>query len=610
MKPGGLDDLIREDTGAWFESSHCKIWPKDRTKGLITPQQNYLQRLAQEVIAKFEELGLPVRLIGLKPRQKGSTTYFAACDYTMLRRHPVSACVIGGQYSQTKELWEMLQTYQKNDRFDWGNSGDINAKDGNWTHGSKLKPETAGDQLAGIAGTYQVLHATEVARWSKYGVANAADVLANILKCVPALPDTMVILESTAEGASGAFYERWLTAVDADDFLRGTVTLQPGQYVRIFAPWFEFADSAMRLSFEQKEKIRRTLDQDDEYAGEQELIDRYGETVGGITRLGKSVVDFDVWEQLAWRRMAIHEECKRDRAIFDRDYPHSWQDAFMKSGNLRFNSTGLAQMRKRLSLRVPEPGIFETRGNGIGFRSTEKHEAQVILFEKPQYGCKYLMAIDPMTGASQVSGQDPDFHGAWVLRAGYYDGQGQWHKKATAARVIRCRWDIDVLADVAFNLARYYGSSSGCKIVVEMNQDRGITELLKQRSADLYQREIFNQREFKTTLALGYQTNPKTRENLIEALAKDIREWDKAGDGIDVFDSDALEQFENFIVTESGKSQAAEGHHDDDVLAIALANHLIEHSTTYVPMRRHGLPPDLAGMMPGTGQQGLAGPFS
>lgn len=599
-----LDDAIWHDAGAWWES-YGKIWPKDRSRGLIIPKQNYLQAKIQAVIAKLEELGLPQRIIGLKPRQKGSTTYFAAVDYCHMRRKAAHACVIGGQYSQTREIWEMLRTYQANDSFDWGNTGEINTKEGNWSNGSRLKPETAGDALAGIAGTYQVLHATEVARWSRYGVANAGEVLANILKCVPLISDTLVILESTAEGASGTFYDRWLQAIDAEDFLGGKVALQPGQYVRVFAPWFEFNDSAAKLTPTLKKQIQSTLDSEEEYQGEQDLIDRYGRNDNGKLRLGQSVTEFDQWEQLAWRRWAIREECKRDKAIFDRDYPHSWQDAFMKSGNLRFNATGLSVLRKRINQRTALPGMLEDKTGRLGFRGTERGEATVIIYEKPSPGRRYLLSVDPMTGASQVSGEDPDMHGVFVIRAGYYDNMGQWTKPATAARIVPCRWDIDVLEKQIWNMARYYGGRSGCKIVIEMNMDRGLTELLKQRGADLYQRQIFNQREFKLTDALGFQTNPKTRENLIESMAEAIREWDTPGNGIDIFDTHAIEQCENFVVTQSGHSQAAEGFHDDDVLAIALGLHLIEHGTNFFPERLPDhLPPDLRaiqGTSAGTG---------
>jgi len=548
------------------------------------------------VVAKMESDKLPIRIIGLKPRQKGSTTYFAALDYHYLRKMSASAVVIGGQYSQTSEIWSMLQTYEQNDRFDWRNTGKIDSKSGNWSNGSRLKPETAQDALAGIAGTYQILHATEVARWSRYGIANAGDVLANILKCVPLLPDTIVILESTAEGASGPFYERWLPAVDAEDFLSGKVELKPGQGVRVFAPWFEFSDSAMRLSAGEKYYIEKTIDDEEWYAGERMLMERYRfDDDAGTPHLGRTVKDFDMWEQLAWRRWAIKEECKGDRQIFDRDYPHSWQDAFMKSGNRRFNSAGLSMLRKRQSLRVPMPGVLEeTKQRTIAFRPTERGESKVIIYEKPVAGRRYILAIDPMTGATQTGSVDPDYHGAHVLRAGFYTTNGKWERTAAVARIIRCRWDIDVLEGEAWKLARFYGGHLGCMIAIEMNMDRGLTELLKARGANLYQREVFNQREFKTTKALGYITNEKTRETLVESLAQEIREFDTPGHGIDIFDADAIEECENFIVKMNGRSEAAEGFKDDDVISIALGNLLIDQAMIYMPNRGgFGLPPDL-----------------
>jgi hypothetical protein len=591
-----IQEGIRRFTSAWFES-FGRIWPKARIK-LITPKMNTLQWRIQKVVNLFKKMGLPIRLACLKPRQKGSTTFLAALDYTMLRRQSTAAVVIGGQYSQTKELWDMITTYQQNDTLDWGNTGQVNQKSGEWSNGSKLKPETAGDALAGISGTYQCLHCTEVARWSEYGVADAATVLINILKCVPLLPDTAIWLESTAEGASGEFHDRFMRAIPYDAFLSGKIIPSPGDYVAVFAGWFEFEDSAIRLTKDQKVFVEKTLDIEEEYQGERLLIDTYGKVgADGVMRLGDSVQGYDVWEQLAWRRLMIREECKRDKAIFDRDYPHSAKDAFMKSGNLRFNQTGLAVQRKRQGLRVPEYGVLEdTKEKKIAFRKTEKNEATVIMYERAMIGQKYLVSCDPMTGATQTGSEDPDLHGVFVLRAGFFDKQGKWNRPAVVARIIPCRWDIDVLEVVMWRLARMYGPTFGCKIVIEMNMDRGLTELLKQRGADLYQREIFNQREQKYSKAYGYQTNERTRENLVECLAAAIREWDTPSMGIDLFDDHLITECENFVRKTNGRSEANAGHKDDDVIGVALGLLLIDHASTFhVPTNYYSIPPELMG---------------
>ncbi len=577
---------FRNNTQAWMEH-YGKIWSKDRKVGLITPKLNYLQKKIQAVVERFEDLDLPTRIIVLKPRQKGSTTYGCALDYTMLRRSSASAVIIGGQLSQVHEAWGMLQTYAKNDSFDWKSTGEINTRSGAWSNGSKLIQETAGDAHSGIGGTHSVLHAFEVARWGEHGVNNSSEVLTNIMKCVPLLPGTFINLESTAEGQTGAFYDHWISAVDAEDFLSGAVDVKTGGFVRCFAAFFQFEDSAIKLSGEDKKKIEATLDSENWYFGERDLIERYGVTDSeGTLRLGDVVKEHDVWDQLAWRRWSIEVECKKDIGKFERDAPHSWRSAFQKSGNARFSERGLQAMRTRLSKCIPTYGILEsTNGKRFAFRQTEKAESKITVFEKPAPGRKYIMAIDPMTGETQVGGKDPDCHGVFVMRAGYWDKDGKWVRPATAARINQCRWDIDFLEQTAWALAKYYGNTFGCKIVVEMNQDRGITELLKLRGADLYQREQNNLREQRTTLALGYMTNIRTREVLVDALAGAIREYDSPGNGIDIWCPLALEQCENFVRKANGRSEHAEGWHDDDCFSIALGLELIEHATTYVPER-------------------------
>jgi hypothetical protein len=395
-------------------------------------------------------------------------------------------------------------------------------------------------------------------------------------------------------GNSGDFYTRWCGAVDAEKFISGEVEIQQGSYVRVFAPWFEFEDSALRLNKEQKLEIQRTLDKDIEYEGEKDLLATYGQVEDGVTYLGGSVREYDAWEQLAWRRYAIREECKRDRNIFDRDYPHSWQTAFQKSGNMRFSSSGLSAQRRMLAKVLPQHGVLEETGDRVSFRRTEFQESQVVVFEQAKIGMKYVLAVDPMTGASQVAGADPDLHSCPVLRSGFWDAQGHWRPPDVVARVIQCRWDIEILEPVLWRLARFYGSISGCLIAIEMNQDRGLTELLKKRGANLYHRQIFNQMEQRTTRALGFQTNEKTRENLVEKLAGAIRNYDEPGGGIILNDEKIIEQCENFVTKLNGRSEAAEGWHDDDVFGVGLGLTVIEHATVYFPQQNQALlPPDL-----------------
>lgn len=581
-----INAVIRNHSASWWEV-HGKIWAKDRTKGLITPKTNHLQRKIQATMDGMEEADIPVRIVELKPRARGSTTFITGIGYTVMRRTSTSAVFIGGQSDQTVGLWNMMKTYKANDGFDWKNTGEVNEKGAVFSNGSRAKKETAKDVQAGIGDTYQFLQATEAARWSQYGVANAGDVMANILKAVPLLPKTYVFLESTAESASGDFYNRWISAVDSEDFLSGKVKIRGGDYVRVFAAWFQFEESVLPtpLTEEEKNHIEATLDNEEWYYGEKMLLDTYAvDCDDGVRRLGDVIRNGDWREQLAWRRYAIEKECGRDRDVFDRDYPHSWQTAFQKSGNMRFNISGISATRKRLGLVVPMHGIIEMPKTVPAFRPTSQGEGTVTLFEKPIKDCRYILSCDPMTGITQTGSKDPDRHGVFVLRKGYRDTKGVWRRPATAARIVQCRWDIDVLELAMWKLAKYYGGTTACMIAVEVNMDRGLIELLKLRGANLYRREVFNRTDYKTTEAYGYQTNQRTRENMIETLAAAVREWDTEGAGIDIWCPQALEQIENFIRKANGRSEASDGWKDDDVISIAMGLELIDQATPYFPV--------------------------
>lgn len=575
--------VIKKNSAAWW-TVYGKIWAKDRKQGLITPKTNYLQRKIQETMDAMEEQEIPVRIIELKPRARGSTTYITGIGYTVMRRTSTSAVFIGGQSDQTVGLWNMMKTYHANDRFDWSNTGEVNEKGAHFSNGSRAKKESAKDVQAGIGDTYQFLQATEAARWSQYGVANAGDVMANILKAVPLLPFTYIFLESTAEAASGDFYNRWLSATDSEDFISGKTAVRGGDYVRVFAAWFQFEESVLPtpLTEDEKRHIENTIDQEEWYYGEQFLLDNYAvDCDDGVRRLGNEIRNGDWREQLAWRRYSIEKECGKDRDVFDRDFPHSWQTAFQKSGNMRFNLAGIGAMRKRLSTVTPLHGIIEMPKQTPAFRQTSQGEAVVTIFEKPINGCRYILSCDPMTGITQTGSKDPDRHGVFVLRKGYTDSKGKWRRPATVARIVQCRYDIDVLENHIWRLAKYYGGPSGCLISVEVNMDRGLIELLKLRGANLYRREIFNRTDYKTTEAYGYQTNQRTRENMIETLAAAIREYDTDGAGVDIWCPQALEQCENFVRKANGRSEAGDGWKDDDVISIAMGLELIDQATPY-----------------------------
>lgn len=574
-----LGAVIREscrwNTAAWMENGG-KIRLKNGD--LVTPVPNEYQRKITDLVKWCQENGRPCRIVALKPRQKGSSTVSVAVAHVRAKAKTCRGLIAGGAHFQGSNLFNILDTYAANDAVDPA-ACKVMDMEARYKTGSTIERITLANKNAGRSGTYQVLILTEVAYLADEGVANADIVLNGLLKCVGLEPGTIIIQESTANGANGAFYETYNGGITIEEFKAGK-----NGYVKIFSPWYEFADSRLEPESE----------------GINDVSDL---TVKELELKQEWKLDL---AQIAWMRWAIREECKGDFSRFEQDYPFDDESCFLKSGRGRFSAAGLKYQEQR-SKEVPrEFGLMEynVRADMVTFRPTTEQEARVVRWEKPRVGCRYIISVDSMTGESQTGGDDPDSHSVLVHRAGFFEF-GRWHEPALVCRSIcyhdgprfGCWWDIDVLEEDVWRMARYYGS---CPIAPEMNQDRGLVELLKLRpDANIYRREIFNRREGTVTQAYGWMTDPKTRPMVIETGARLIRESGKGvpGEGYEMRCPWLIKQAKNFVVKASGRAEAAQGHHDDDVLSWCIGAQLIDHATPYFEAERaEWLPPDLRAM--------------
>lgn len=376
-----------------------------------------------------------------------------------------------------------------------------------------------------------------------------------IRNCVPSKPGTIIIEESTPNGASGAFYNTWQLASDFEEFKKGNFG---NGYVRIFAAWHNFDENVeppvgvVDLSFREQD-LKARFDLSD--------------------------------EQIMWRRNCLKTKCAGDVKQFDQEYPSDSVTCFLTSGRPRFDIEGLAKLDERAEGKKALAGVLDVptgMSNPI-FRTTSHQESWLYVWEVPRRQARYLIACDCMTGYSQTASDNSDCHSVVVMRAGYTEAS----KVFPAALVARirppCRVDIDVLADLTLRISRYYGGRSECLIVPEVNgPGLALVELLKEQGANIYQREIFNMRESKRSKALGWQTSDKTRRMVIENLAAKIRDFDsKDGGGIEIYCKHAITELRAFVVSESGRPEASSGRHDDDVMAIAIGLATIEGATSY-----------------------------
>lgn len=218
---------------------------QDKAGRLVPLIFNPLQRQLYDEIRRQQQEGRPVRVIILKARQIGFSTAVAALFYQRAATAPNTQAMIVAHkaaastniFNKSKLFWDcsphdirpMKRTSNAHELLfeNPSNKPEEKARDPGLR--SRIRIETAGNREAGRSATLQLLHLSELAYWPY-----AAETLASLMQAVPPLPETMVIIESTANGVGGAFYQEWRRAKQGES-----------GFTPLFFPWWAHAEYRM-----------------------------------------------------------------------------------------------------------------------------------------------------------------------------------------------------------------------------------------------------------------------------------------------------------------------------------------------------------------------------
>lgn len=605
---------VRRDPKVWFQGwGHWK--DDEKSKTLNRGPANVLQRRIFEHYRRCLEQRKPCRMAVLKYRRAGSSTASTAVLYTNALNFPgVELGVIGTDYGASHNMLNMIKTFGRNDTFPgwdgralteaefekvpWEESGvkEIATKI-TWPMGSTVKLYTAKSPTSARSAGLSGYLATEVGLWPVDGVTSGAETLTAMRNTLPKKGFHVAIEESTAHGAQGVHYDtcksaRWPEYADwwkqwESDWPGEVGTTQAErdlQFVFIFAAWFEDDRNFYPLSAEDEKHIRDTIDKEEWYEGEQELIDRYGQEGPRGMRLGGEV-NATVWEQLNWRRVTI--KATKGLENFKQEYPSNPLEAFRSTGAPVFCNEGLAALDKGASGIITEPGYFdEQRGGELLWRRTMEREAIYHLWEPPKDGCRYLVVIDPMTGQEiATSGRaERDRHSVQAWRDAYTDVHETFMVPKLVARLKPPnQWDIDPMCDAAARLARFYGD---CIVVVEANgPGAAVIKRLRELGCNLYQQQIPDKVKQTLETRLGWMSSDGSRRDAVTHGQKAVREQ-----LVDVPCPHMRAEMKTFIFDKTGKAIGSAGNKDDDVLGFCIAQATMHAATVYherakIPMR-------------------------
>jgi hypothetical protein len=200
-----------------------------RTKddGLRPLVLNSSQRYAHEQIERLLRETGKVRVLILKGRQQGISTYIGARFYKRVSTSEgVLAFIVTHEDAATQNLFGMTKRYHDNNLPDFRpETGVANANELRFSRlDSGYKIATAGARSAGRSNTIQYLHASEFDFWPN---SSASEVWKGLYEAVPDAPLTEVVIETTADKPGGRFHRAWMAAKKGDS-----------GFYPLFIPWF------------------------------------------------------------------------------------------------------------------------------------------------------------------------------------------------------------------------------------------------------------------------------------------------------------------------------------------------------------------------------------
>lgn len=221
------DDEYRRillDDELYFEA--C-LQIRTKEKGLEPLRLNSSQRVAHAAIEKqIAETGR-VRVLILKGRQQGISTYVGGRYYKKTSTTPgYLAYIVTHEDQATQNLFRMTRRFHENNLPDFTPvTGVANANELQFSRlDSGYKIATAGAKTAGRSSTIQLAHLSEFDFWPE---ASADEVFTGIMEAVPDADGTEVIIESTADKPGGRFHRAWKAAKRGDS-----------NFMALFIPWF------------------------------------------------------------------------------------------------------------------------------------------------------------------------------------------------------------------------------------------------------------------------------------------------------------------------------------------------------------------------------------
>lgn len=522
-----------------FIENFCYITTKDGKFELF--KLNYPQQKLMDLVEKGLKENKPIRIRVLKARQMGFSTLISAIGFWWSAMNENSTyAVVAHKDSSASSIFEKNKIFYDNlpkplrpqtNRF---NSERISFSiDGGGGLRSKIFFGTAGGGELFRGETILFLHKSEIAFWEdKTGTLKKS-----LNATVPYEPFSCIIEETTANGYN-EFKDVWDRSVRGDD-----------DYTPLFVGWNEMVEYAITppQGFEMTEKELQLQ------------------------------MEYDLTDsQIFWRRIKINNDYDGNELWFQQEYPLTPEEAFIASGMGVFDSDTIRKgylsavapielreitsepIKERLQIwELPEE-IEEVEFNQLVRYNEELQDYEYyngdIEIARTKVMANYTIAVD-------TSGLGADFNQIVV-----------WHniKKKMVARIGIKNISEEKLAKVVVEIAEFYNNSI---VGAEVNYSHAIYDYITDLGYKncYYTENTSRIDKMQNNRELGWKTTKLTKAPIISALRALLNERPDA-----IPDKQFWYETEYYVLQDvaTNKMNAVSGHHDDIIMANAIAHYI------------------------------------
>lgn len=520
--------LIHDAPFATYAEKFLTI--EDEKGNLVPFKLNEAQQIVDAEVERQMAAGRPVRVLILKGRQQGCSTYAMGRVLHRCFTRPGTKChVVGHALASIHGLYDKVARGHRElySRMDQALRSALGLNPPPIEPGgergrrvsfsdplrSSVRFDSAHDpEGVGRGLTSQVVVATETPQWKR-----ADETVQALLATISDDPDTMVIVENTAKGAQGWFHQAFVESMRLQD--QG---IEP-EMVAIFVPWFK----TPRYARKRRPGEPGLTSREQQFKAEYELTE----------------------QQVLWYR----DQRRKYGERVTEEYPSNWREAFLSSGMPFFQREAMVRLREER--RAPDK-----RGRWRGYKVGERTHYK---FTTDSFGptCIYEGPIDThryVVGVDFASGRAKDHSGVVVIDV---------ETKQVVATHRSQNLPDEVLIEAVL-LGKAYGNAllvperSG---IGQALVDRLVNEI---RYPAVYREHDPVAVKYHGERRYGFATSVGTKPWLLEELAHQVHNG-----GLKIPDDRIVDEMDTFVyLTDDGKKVgAADGCNDDMVMALAMA---------------------------------------